>query len=233
MPDALGDEKDRADSPPSLAWSGPCDVIVCRHRKGGYLVDIIGSGSHATLAHGLCAIALKERSPVTADDPLVTAPLTLAQAGRLVHAMRKVNLLVDDKVLDVDVRMRQWGNVLLAMIVGGALVGLLLGEGHDDLWRLLSTALLLLVGVALGGWFRDQWERDPMRIPSPFLPVTALVVSAVPFGLMAYFRGVRSVQTSTSGWVLFAAIVALYGLICAAALFYRAARRRRARTSTP
>jgi hypothetical protein len=207
------------DSPPSLAWSGPCDVIVRRHPKGGYLVDIIGSGTHATLAHGLYTVA--------------TPPLTLAQAGRLVHAMREVNLQVDDKVLQVDARLRQWGNVLLAMIVGGAVVGLLLGEGHDDLWRLLSTALLLLVGVALGGWFRDQWERDPLRIPSPFLPVTALVVSAVPFGLMAYFRGVRSVQTSTSGWVLFAAIVAVYGLIFAAALFYRAARRRRARASTP
>ena len=207
------------DSPPSLAWSGPCDVIVRRHPKGGYLVDIIGSGTHATLAHGLCT--------------MVTAPLTLAQAGRLVHAMREVNLLVDDKVLKVDARLRQWGNVLLAMIVGGALVGFLLGEGHDDLWRLLSTALLLLVGVALGGWFRDQWERDPMRIPSPFLPVAALVVSAVPFGLMAYFRGVRSVQTSPGGWVLFAVVVALYAVICAAALFYRSARRRRTRTSTP
>lgn len=196
-----------ADIRPSLAWSGPCDVIVRRHPKGGYLFDIMGSGAYSTLAHGLYSMAKhyaseeKPKAPVSADDRLADPLLTREQSERLVHVLRESKLLVDDRALKVDARMSQWSSVLLVLIVGGGIAGAYFSEHVEGVWSLLSTVLLLLIGALVGGWLRSQWEQDPASIPSPWaLPIGAVMIVGALFAFVGYMQAMTWVQAHTGRW---------------------------------
>jgi hypothetical protein len=152
---------------PDRAWSGPCDVIIRRHPKSGYLVDIIGSGLHAIHAHAILGMAqhyAAEANPP--KDPLTDTPLTLDQASRAVHVMRAANILVDDKALVVDARMSQWGKVLGFLIFPGGLVAAFLTERNPEASSWVASGFLFLLGLLIGGWLYREYERDGARIAS-------------------------------------------------------------------
>ena len=156
-------------SPPELAWSIPCDVIVRRHPRGGYLVDIIGSGPQALHAHAVLGMAqhyADEANPPK-DDPVAHTPLTFDQTSRAVHVMREMNLLVDDKALVVDARMSQWGKALGLLIFPGGLVAAFLTERNPEASSWVAGAFIFLLGLLIGGWMYREYERDGARIVSP------------------------------------------------------------------
>lgn len=194
---------------PSSAWSGPCDVVIRRHPKSGYLVDIIGSGAHAALAWGFYSMAKhyasqereKQNQPANPDDPLCDPPLTRDQAMRLAAVLRQSNVLVDDRVLAVDERISEWMGLGVVLLVGGFIAGAFLSEHVSDLWSPISMALLLIIGGIVGAWLRHIWEQDPAMLPAPWsagLRVVGLIAAFV--GFFGYIAAVTWTSRRFPGW---------------------------------
>lgn len=199
--------------PPSLAWSGPCDVIVRRHPKGGYLFDFTGSGAPATRAQWLHHLAeFSARKAIAPDQPssLPDLPLNREHACRVVEVMRGINVLVDDKALKIDARMSQWGKALPIAILFGFLAAAVLREGREGWWSIASTALIFLIGVLVGGLLRHLYEQDGALIPAPWgLAVRVAMTVAVFVGFGVYVIGVMWAVETLGGWGIVAGAVIL------------------------
>jgi hypothetical protein len=115
--------------------------------------------------------------------------------------MRAFNVLVDDKVLKIDQRMKQWGAILPSVIVFGGLAAFFFTEGQGSLWTFASTALIFASGLLVSGWLRHQFEHDGTSMPSPLQGVLFVVMPVVALtGFMAYMGAMMWTLQKLGGW---------------------------------
>jgi len=196
----------------------PWGVVVRRDPKGGYGFEIFtaASRSQETMAHVFHSAAVQLAKKEAGLDAMADDPrLNYDVACRLVGVLRKSGLRVEDAVLRIDARVSQWGKVLAVLLPVLFIAGSILSEGRDGVRPVVWAALLVLVGVLLGGCFRDHWERAPASIPSPWSLLAVIGMSV--FGGGMFIFTTFWLQERFGGWGVVLGVGAMFAAMRAVA----------------